>query len=291
MWTRGTASGLGHEFALPVPYLGSVWPSMRPLPNEILPGAKCGKRPAFPDCWLLVLTVWDSKSRRRTTPRDFGSSSTTRCQQDRFRAGWGIFSPAFTPNGVQHAWSATLRSHSPTIEPIIIDLTLPFARRTSREFFHRHRKDSPAPPLDAVETRGVRAESTCGALAQWLPHRMAPAMARLAAILIVLTLTGEPVANALCITWCDQPSERQHCGDVIAQPTSPALSIARSTSCATLLTASPFLREEGRSAYPAIAPATGPNVDCVLTETGMARRQASGDTTRGRPVPVLVLRV
>ena len=120
---------------------------------------------------------------------------------------------------------------------------------------------------------------------------MSPAMAQLAAILIVLTLTGEPVANALCITWCDQPSERQHCGDVIAQPTSPALSVAGNTSCATLLTASPFLREEGRSAYPAITPATGPNVDCALRETGLARRQASGDATRGRPVPVLVLRV
>lgn len=115
-------------------------------------------------------------------------------------------------------------------------------------------------------------------------------MAQLAAILIVLTLTGEPVANALCIIWCDQPSERQHCSDVIAQPTFPAFSDAGST-CAALLTANPFLREEGRSASPAIAPATGPAVDCALTETGLARRRASGDATRGRPVPVLVLRV
>jgi len=120
---------------------------------------------------------------------------------------------------------------------------------------------------------------------------MLTAMAQLAAILIVLTLTGEPVVSALCIAWCDQPSERQHCDDVIAQPTSPGLSVAGRTFCATLLTASPFLREEGRSAFPAIAPATGPNVDCAPTETGLARRQASGDATRGRPVPVLVLRV
>ena len=114
-------------------------------------------------------------------------------------------------------------------------------------------------------------------------------MAYLPAILIVLTLTGEPVANALCITWCDQPSERQHCVDVIAQPTSPAFSVAGST-CAPLLTASPFLREEGRSAYPAIAPATSPAIDCGFMETGLARLRASGDATRGRPVPV-VLRV
>ena len=115
-------------------------------------------------------------------------------------------------------------------------------------------------------------------------------MTRLPVILIVLTLTGEPVANALCITWCDQPSERQHCGDVIRQPTFPALSVTDST-CAALLTASPFLREEGRSASPAIAPAAGPAVCCGLTEAKLARLGASGDATRGRPLPVLVLRV
>jgi hypothetical protein len=120
---------------------------------------------------------------------------------------------------------------------------------------------------------------------------MTTAMTQLAAILIVLTLTGEPVANALCIAWCDQPSERQHCGDVIAQPTSPALSVAGDTVCATLLTGAPFLREEGRSAYPAIAAATGPAVCCGLTETGLAGTRASEDATRGRPMPVLVLRV
>ena len=120
---------------------------------------------------------------------------------------------------------------------------------------------------------------------------MTTAMTQLAAILIVLTLTGEPVANALCITWCGQPSERQHCGDVIAQPTSPALSVAGDTFCATLLTGTPFLREEERSAYPAIAPAAGPAVCCGLMETGLAGLRASQDTTRGRPMPVLVLRV
>jgi hypothetical protein len=117
---------------------------------------------------------------------------------------------------------------------------------------------------------------------------MATAMAQLAAILIVLTLTGEPAANALCITWCDQPSERQHCGDAIAQPASPAFSVAGST-CAALLAAGPFLREEGRSAYPAIAPAAGP--DTGLTETGRLRVRANSDATGRRRVPALVLRV
>jgi hypothetical protein len=113
-------------------------------------------------------------------------------------------------------------------------------------------------------------------------------MAQLPAILIVLTLTGAPVANALCITWCDQPSERQHCGDAIAQATSPAFSLAAGT-CAAFLTASPFLGEEGRSAYPAIVPAASP--DSGLTASGRRPVRANGDATRGRPVPVLVLRV
>jgi hypothetical protein len=133
-------------------------------------------------------------------------------------------------------------------------------------------------------------ESSAFALASWLLERIATAMAKLVVILIVLTLTGEPVANALCITWCDQPSERQPCSDVIAQSTSPALSVAGS-SCAALLTPSPFLREEGRSAYPAIASAAGPAVNCGLTETGLAGVRVAGDATRGRPVPAQVLRV
>ena len=152
-------------------------------------------------------------------------------------------------------------------------------------------KRFPAPPPEAVESRGPNAESAAVALASSLLHRMAPAMTQLAAILIVLTLTGEPAANALCIIWCDQPSERQHCGDVIAQLTPPALSVAGNTSCATLLTAGPFLREEGRSAYPAVAPSTGPAACSGLTETGLASLRPSEDATRGRPVPVLVLRV
>ena len=128
------------------------------------------------------------------------------------------------------------------------------------------------------------------ALASRLPHRIATAMTQLAAILIVLTLTGEPVANALCITWCDQPSERQHCSDVIAQNASPAFSVADGT-CAALLTASPFLREEGQTAYPAVALTAGPAVYSGWTETGLSRLPVSGDSTHGRPVPVLVLRV
>ena len=71
-------------------------------------------------------------------------------------------------------------------------------------------------------------------------------MAHLTAILIVLTLTGQPVANALCVNWCNLPSERQHCGEAIAQ-TAPKTSLA-SSRCGVPVSAGSFLREEGRSA-------------------------------------------
>lgn len=119
---------------------------------------------------------------------------------------------------------------------------------------------------------------------------MATAMAHLPAFLIVLTLTGEPVANALCINWCDIPSERQHCGDVIAQPFFPMILAAGST-CAALVTAGPFLREEKPGAsVTAVARETSSAVDTRLGEAGLVNLRASGDATRGRRTPGLVLR-
>ena len=114
-------------------------------------------------------------------------------------------------------------------------------------------------------------------------------MASIPAILIVLTLAGEPVANALCINWCDIPSERQHCGEAIAQ-TVPEISLL--STCVVLLSAGPFLREEGRSAsFKALALETAPAVDTGVTEKGLVHLRASGGPTPGRPLPTLVLRV
>ena len=78
-------------------------------------------------------------------------------------------------------------------------------------------------------------------------------MAHITALLIVLTLAGDPAVNALCINWCHSPSDRQPCDDAIASPLLPTLSIA-TNSCVTLLTSTPFVREEVRDAVQA-APA------------------------------------
>ena len=128
------------------------------------------------------------------------------------------------------------------------------------------------------------------ALASWLPFTgMAAAMAYIPAILIVLTLTGEPVANALCIKWCDIPSERQHCGEAIAQSASE---ISLPSSACVVLSAGPFLREEGRSAlFNAVALETAHAVDIGVTQMGLLHLRASGAATPGRPLPPLVLRV
>ena len=67
-------------------------------------------------------------------------------------------------------------------------------------------------------------------------------MASVTALLIVLTLAGQPAVDALCISWCDSPSERQACGEAIATFTSPELSQAV-TTCVTLLEVAPFVRD------------------------------------------------
>ena len=72
-------------------------------------------------------------------------------------------------------------------------------------------------------------------------------MAHLTALLIVLAMTGQPVANALCIRWCDFSPERQECGGAIAQTAVPRVTVAQ-TTCAAALVAAPFVREDGLSA-------------------------------------------
>ena len=113
-------------------------------------------------------------------------------------------------------------------------------------------------------------------------------MAHLPVILIVLTLTGEPVANALCINWCDSPSERQHCGDAIAH-TQPLL--LAGTSCAALLTPGAFVQEEGQRLSITAARDTVPAFASHPTVGQTLHVGPSVELTAGRLVPPLVLRV
>lgn len=117
-------------------------------------------------------------------------------------------------------------------------------------------------------------------------------MAHVTALLIVLTLAGEPAANALCVSRCDSPSERQGCGDAIATSVTPELSNATKT-CVTLFAATPFLREEARSSQ-GVAGARDlpPTVAGTPAEAARGVRvPCAGVTTAGRPQPLLALRM
>ncbi len=78
-------------------------------------------------------------------------------------------------------------------------------------------------------------------------------MAHITALVIALTLAGQPVANALCNNWCDSPSYRHRCDEAIVNPAAPALSAVPTTCVAPAAT--PFMREEGESAFHAVTPA------------------------------------
>ena len=65
-------------------------------------------------------------------------------------------------------------------------------------------------------------------------------MASITAFLVVLTPTGEPVINALCLAWCDTSSETMNCIEAIAQTTTAELTPAAGPACEAVLTVAPY---------------------------------------------------
>jgi hypothetical protein len=115
-------------------------------------------------------------------------------------------------------------------------------------------------------------------------------MASLTALLVVLTLTGEPIANALCEIWCGTSSETMKCGEeAVAQPRVSKRVVAE-TECAALLTAIPFLREEARAADRSGVISTVPASLALPAETRLLLVQLRRATTDGCPAPPIVLR-
>lgn len=116
-------------------------------------------------------------------------------------------------------------------------------------------------------------------------------MAFVTAFLVVLTLTGEPVVNALCIAWCDTQSETMNCDEAIAQIAVPQITAAVGTMCVVILATAPFLREEGRdSGRIAVVAATSVSVVSPW-ETHPASTQHGGGATGVLRAAPLVLRV
>lgn len=116
-------------------------------------------------------------------------------------------------------------------------------------------------------------------------------MASIIVVLVLLALTGEPVANALCVTWCESSSERQICEEAIARPAVPGRSIA-AAPCVVSVTIAPFLREEERRASRIATVIDIPPAFAGIPDGGgHPGFRSAHKATDGRPVPVLVLRV
>jgi len=116
-------------------------------------------------------------------------------------------------------------------------------------------------------------------------------MASVTVLFVVLTLTGEPVVNALCIAWCDISSETMNCGEAIAYTTVPEFTAGAGTVCATVLPIAPFLREEGRDRGRLAIVATVAVSVLPPDEACPAPVQKTRAAADGRSAPPLVLRI
>ena len=67
-------------------------------------------------------------------------------------------------------------------------------------------------------------------------------MTQITALLIVFALTGGPIANAVCLTWCHSHLTMENCSEHMTQPAI----VVGSGSCPALVADTPFVNEEGR---------------------------------------------
>jgi hypothetical protein len=103
------------------------------------------------------------------------------------------------------------------------------------------------------------------------------AMTRVTTLLIVLILTGSPVADAACVSWCDaRPITGSACRESIVDPMSVTISDASGT-CAALLAANPFLREEARVTFQAQTSFDGFHTPDTLLAGGARLACRTGD--------------
>jgi hypothetical protein len=119
----------------------------------------------------------------------------------------------------------------------------------------------------------------------------ATAMTRISALLIVLTLSGGPIANAMCVAWCGQFEAGMAGRERVAAPMSATISDGSGT-CAVLLADTPFLREEGRIKFLAVSNGELHAPDAPLAVEGSrAHTGRDWNAMRGWPQPAHVLRL
>ena len=114
------------------------------------------------------------------------------------------------------------------------------------------------------------------------------------ALLLLLTLTGSPIASLSCISWCASPHSTHDaiCHEAPAQAAD--LTISESdNACARLLSTSPFLKEEGQTAHhpPSLVNAVRATSLPPLESIRFGDRPNGSETARARARQPLVLRI
>jgi hypothetical protein len=117
-------------------------------------------------------------------------------------------------------------------------------------------------------------------------------MLRVTVALIVVTLTGLPVAPAICLSWCgEHKTISEYCHDEAVGSGSAAV-ITQRAECRALVLDSPFIREDARPVLHTVPHLTAARTASMLTTAAAHRFSASHQhTVLASPAPPLVLRV
>ena len=118
-------------------------------------------------------------------------------------------------------------------------------------------------------------------------------MKRFAVLLIVVTLTGSPLAHAACILWC--PSEAAAgttvCPHSVARATSPAITEEPKPCTAFLATDAFFMLERRATVYPPAAAVLPPEQHMLVNASSEQPTFTLTADTPHRADPVRILRL
>jgi hypothetical protein len=117
-------------------------------------------------------------------------------------------------------------------------------------------------------------------------------MKRLAALFIVLTMTGSPVAHAACLAWCSSGTlaTSEACHHSLAHTLPVAISGEANTCTAFLATSTFFTLERRATVHPPIA-VLPPEPGALVTTSVPVTTAGSTPARLSRASPVRVLRL
>ncbi|HEY1304271.1 MAG TPA: hypothetical protein VGF24_12010 [Vicinamibacterales bacterium] len=112
-------------------------------------------------------------------------------------------------------------------------------------------------------------------------------MARITVLLIVLALTGGPVANAICITRCHSPRTMDNCSAAMTEP----VITGEGQSCPAQVADTPFVREERPVTVDLSAALVVDLTITPLTRERVSSLSRGSQAVDGRRVQPVVLRL